>query len=91
MTMCKVFLTFSILRWGGGGGKTPTQLGPLERLIEISSFCGAQVRMETDPVSETWCFLCSGILEDGKSPKPSNCMLGERSTYAFLFERKLCK
>jgi hypothetical protein len=27
------------------------------------------LRMETDPVSETSCFLVSRILDDGKSPK----------------------
>jgi hypothetical protein len=36
-----------------------TWLGPLETVIEIS----------TDPVSETLCFLVSGIPDDGQSPK----------------------
>jgi hypothetical protein len=84
----------SVLRWGG---KTPTELGPLERAnldwdskgplrwggktpTQISSFYGAQLslvflthlRTETDPVSETSCFLFSRMPDDGKVQKPSN-------------------
>jgi hypothetical protein len=48
----------SVLRWGRG--KTPTQLGPLER---------ANLNHWTDPFSETSCFLFSRMPDDGKSPK----------------------
>jgi hypothetical protein len=49
----------------GEGGKTPTQLGPSER----ASLNPPILRMETDPVSEMFCFLVPRILDDGKSPK----------------------
>jgi hypothetical protein len=57
-------LDVSVLRWGG---KTPTQLCPLER-ANLNHWT-PHLRMETDPVSGTSCFLVSRILDDGKSPK----------------------
>jgi hypothetical protein len=45
---------------GERGEKTPTQLGPL-----------SHPRTETDPVSETSCFLVSRIPDDGKVKKKS--------------------
>jgi hypothetical protein len=60
-----------------GEGERPTLLGPLERENLITgSFYGTQQSrcllpshlMETDPVSETLCFLVSRILDDGQSP-----------------------
>jgi hypothetical protein len=45
-----------------GGEKTPTQLGPLER-ANLNHWT------ETDPVSETSCFLVSRIPDDGKVQK----------------------
>jgi hypothetical protein len=59
----------SVLRWGGG--KTPTQLGPLERanLLSLGQCLPHHLRTETDPVTETLCFVVSRILDDGKSPK----------------------
>jgi hypothetical protein len=68
---------------GEGGGETPTQLGPLE-IANLSHWSLAlskgpnrvgvsplpHLRTETDPVSETLCFLVSRILDNGQSPKP---------------------
>jgi hypothetical protein len=67
----------------GEGGKTPTQLGPLE-WANLNDWTGLplskgpnwvgifppppHLRMETDPVSETLCFLVSRIPDDGQSP-----------------------
>jgi hypothetical protein len=45
------------------GGKTPTQLAPLERANLF------HLKAETDQVSEMLCFLVSRILDDGRSPK----------------------
>jgi hypothetical protein len=50
---------------GGGGGKTPTLLGPLER-ARLNRW---GLRMETDPVSETLCFLLFRIPDAGISPE----------------------
>jgi hypothetical protein len=47
-------------------GETPTQLGPL------GVFPLRHLRTETDPVSETLCFLVSRIQEVGQSKKSSN-------------------
>jgi hypothetical protein len=60
----------SILRWGG---KTPTQLCPLER-ADLSHWKNSvrftqlfnHLRPETNPVSETSFFLFSVIPDDGK-------------------------
>jgi hypothetical protein len=56
-----------------GGGKTPTQLGPLRlALSKGPNWVGvfsSHLRTETDPVFETLCFLVSRIPDDGKSPK----------------------
>jgi hypothetical protein len=43
----------------GEGGKTPTQLGPLERANLIHG---------PDLVSKTLCFVVSKIADDGESP-----------------------
>jgi hypothetical protein len=43
-------------------GKTPTELGPLER-ANLNHW------VETDPVSETLCFLVSRIPNNGQSPR----------------------
>jgi hypothetical protein len=53
----------SVLRWMG---ETLTLLVPLER-ANVN-----HMRMETDPFSETLCFLAFRILYDTQSPKPSN-------------------
>jgi hypothetical protein len=67
----------SVLRWGG---KTPTLLGPLERANLKQSLALSKgpnrvgvfpphLRTETDPVSETLCFLVSRRPDDEQSPK----------------------
>jgi hypothetical protein len=76
--------SISVRRWRG---VTPTQLGSLERANLISLEKPWQInynyliawdqaphlRTETNPVSETLCFLVSRIPDDVKSPKkPSN-------------------
>jgi hypothetical protein len=55
----------------GDGGKTRTQLGPLERanLNQLSRGLPPHLRTEADPVSGMSCFLFSRIPDDGKSPK----------------------
>jgi hypothetical protein len=62
--------SLSVLR---RGGKTPTLLGPLERAISkgrnrVGVF-PPRLRTETDPVSETLCFLVFRISDDERSPK----------------------
>jgi hypothetical protein len=47
--------------------KTQTQLGPFER-ANLNHWA-SQLRMETDPVSETSCFLFSRIPDDGEKSK----------------------
>jgi hypothetical protein len=37
--------------------------------LKIEVFPPTHLRMETDPVSETLCFLVPRIPDDGKSPK----------------------
>jgi hypothetical protein len=49
----------------GGGGKIPTVLGPLER----ANLNHWTARPDTDPVSETLCFIVSTIPDDRQSPK----------------------
>jgi hypothetical protein len=60
------------------GGKTPIQLGPFERANLNYSSQGAKLsrclplphlRTETDPLSETSCFLFSRIPDDGRRRK----------------------
>jgi hypothetical protein len=51
---------------GGGGEKTPTQLGPLER-ANLNHW-----RTETDPVSETSCFYSQEHQTMEKVQNPSN-------------------
>jgi hypothetical protein len=60
--------SFSVLRWGR---KTPTQFDPLERtnFNHWPSHLALHLMTETDPVSETSCFLFSRIQDVGKSPK----------------------
>jgi hypothetical protein len=72
----------SVLR--RGEGETSTLLGPLERAslshwmlalpVRLSRICVSHphLRKETDPVSETLCFLVSRMPDDRQSPKPSN-------------------
>jgi hypothetical protein len=57
----------SVLRCAG---KTPAQLGLLER--DIVGVLPPHLRTKTDPVPETSCFLVSRIPDDGKVQKPSN-------------------
>jgi hypothetical protein len=68
-----MFLKLDLFPFSGEGRKTLTLLGPLERMIEVSSFKDTvspspHLKMETDPVSETLCFLVFRILDNGKSP-----------------------
>jgi hypothetical protein len=47
--------------------KTPTQLSPLDRAN--FNHWTTHLRTETDPVSETLCFLFPRVPDDGESPK----------------------
>jgi hypothetical protein len=46
-------------------GETPTLLGPLE----LTPITEPDFRTETDPVSETLCYLVFRIPDDAQSPK----------------------
>jgi hypothetical protein len=49
------------------------------------------LRTETDPVSETSCFLVPRIPDDGKSPNPSNSECDTPSSKPFrIYVRKIC-
>jgi hypothetical protein len=71
----------SILRWG----ETPTLLGPSERVVQWLRLTlskgpnrvgvSLHLRMETDPVSETSCFLSSNSLESGQWTKSENPLI----------------
>jgi hypothetical protein len=56
-------------------GGEDTLLGPLERGLAPSMGSSRvrvflpHLRVETDPVSETLCFIVSRIQDDGQSPK----------------------
>jgi hypothetical protein len=50
-------------------GEENTQLGPLKRANLYPGVFPPHLRTETDPVSETSCFLFSRIPDDGKFPK----------------------
>jgi hypothetical protein len=51
----------------GKGGKTSTQVGPLERANLNRS--RTRLRTHTDPVSETLCFVVSRMPDEGQCPK----------------------
>jgi hypothetical protein len=55
----------SVLRCDGG--KTPTQLGPSDR-ANLNHWT-PHLKTETDPASETSCFLVPRISDDGKKSK----------------------
>jgi hypothetical protein len=63
------------------GEKTPTQLGPLER-ANLNHWIGhLHLKTETDPVSETSCFLKYQTM--GKVQKPNNSVCYTPSSKPF--------
>jgi hypothetical protein len=62
----------SVLRWKGG--EDTYSVGPLWK-ANLNHWTPFHLRIETDPVSETSCFLVSRIPDDGKVKKNSNSVL----------------
>jgi hypothetical protein len=74
-----MFRKLDLFPSSGVGGKTPTQLGSLDRVqwLRLALSMGPNwvgilpphLRTETDPASETSCFLFLRRPDDGETPK----------------------